>query len=186
MTTIRIPWGLLILCGWFFILWSAAVILPPAESRFSARHVLLLLVTAAWLLLTAVRLVLYLYRGWLRFPRMPNKTCYGVWLGLETAGALAGIGWLIWVFAFQEVCSIKRMRELTLQQDLFVMRSIVSQYTLDKHQRPQSLDDLFRAGYLKAMPIDPMTGRSDTWVIEWSDDPGDPGIEDIHSGSSQK
>jgi general secretion pathway protein G len=83
------------------------------------------------------------------------------------------------------VDSISRMRELTLRQDLFVMRGMVAQYTLDKHERPQSLDDLVVAGYLKQVPTDPMSGRNDTWVLEWSDDPKTPGIIGIRSRSIQ-
>ena len=73
-------------------------------------------------------------------------------------------------------------RARILQQDLFTMRQILDQYTLDHQGHPQSLDDLVVAGYLRQMPVDPMTGRSDTWILEWSDDPKAPGIIGIHSG----
>jgi general secretion pathway protein G len=61
------------------------------------------------------------------------------------------------------------------------MRSIIGQYTLDHHRRPQSLDDLVTSGYLKEVAPDPMSGRKDTWVLEWSDDPKSPGIIGTHS-----
>jgi general secretion pathway protein G len=82
--------------------------------------------------------------------------------------------------------SVTKMRGLTLRQDLFTMRAIVDQFTLDKHRRPQSLTDLVAAGYLKHVPTDPMTGRNDTWILEWSDDPKMPGIIGIRSGSSSE
>jgi general secretion pathway protein G len=63
------------------------------------------------------------------------------------------------------------------------MRQILDQYSLDNHKHPQSLDDLLTAGYLKQMAVDPMTGRNDTWVLEWSDDPMTPGITGIRSAS---
>src|SRR5690349_21459612 len=53
--------------------------------------------------------------------------------------------------------SIIHARESVLKQDLFQLRSLISQYTLDKQKAPQSLDDLITAGYLKQIPIDPMT-----------------------------
>src|SRR5271166_1624887 len=53
--------------------------------------------------------------------------------------------------------SILRARESVLRQNLFTMRSVISQYTLDKQKAPQSLDDLVSAGYLKQIPNDPMT-----------------------------
>src|SRR5579862_703620 len=86
--------------------------------------------------------------------------------------------------------SIVRARECVLRQNLFTLRSVISQYTLDKQKAPQSLDDLVSAGYLKQLPTDPMTGRSDTWAPDEetdtiiSVDEQQGGIIDVHSGSS--
>ncbi len=86
--------------------------------------------------------------------------------------------------------SIVRARESVLRQNLFTLRSVISQYTLDKQKAPQSLDDLVSAGYLKQLPTDPMTGRSDTWApdeeqdtIMSLDQQDQGGIIDVHSGS---
>ena len=86
--------------------------------------------------------------------------------------------------------SILRAKEGVLRQDLFTLRSLISQYTLDKQKAPQSLDDLVTAGYIKQVPIDPFTGKNDTWTVEQEDvtlsvDQTEPGISDVHSGSSQ-
>ncbi len=70
--------------------------------------------------------------------------------------------------------AIRRAREAVLRQDLFTLRQVISQYTLDKQKPPQSLDDLVRAGYLKQTSVDPMTGRSDTWKLDREDPPIDP------------
>jgi len=85
--------------------------------------------------------------------------------------------------------SIIRAKESVLRQNLFTLRSIISQYTLDKQKAPQALDDLVSAGYLKTVPKDPMTGRNDTWVVDEEDyqltvDQQETGINDVHSGSS--
>ena|SRR5256885_10499584 len=45
-----------------------------------------------------------------------------------------------------------------------------------------SLDDLVAAGYLKEVPVDPLTGRKDTWVVKCSSDGSEAGIVDIDSG----
>jgi len=88
--------------------------------------------------------------------------------------------------------SILRARESVLRQNLFTLRSVISQYTLDKQKAPQSLDDLVSAGYLKQIPTDPMTGHNDTWtpdqeegtILSLDQQPSDePGIVDVHSGS---
>ena len=85
--------------------------------------------------------------------------------------------------------SILRARESVLRQDLFTMRQVIDQYTLDKQKAPQALDDLVSAGYLKIIPNDPFTGRNDTWQTVQEDvtlDPSvtEPGISDVHSGSN--
>lgn len=85
--------------------------------------------------------------------------------------------------------SILRAKEAVLRQDLFTMRSLISQYTLDKQKAPESLDDLVSGGYFKQIPVDPFTGRNDTWTVDEEDytlsvDAQDTsGIKDVHSGS---
>ncbi len=85
--------------------------------------------------------------------------------------------------------SILRAKESVLRQDLFELRSLISQYTLDKQKAPQSLDDLVQAGYIKQIPIDPMTGSNGSWTVDQEDtvmsvDQEEPGISDVHSGAA--
>ena len=44
------------------------------------------------------------------------------------------------------VDSPAKARELILQEDVIVIRALVSQYALDLHRRPQSIDDLVKPG----------------------------------------
>ncbi len=82
-------------------------------------------------------------------------------------------------------------KEAVLKEDLQVMRTAISSYTVDKQKAPQTLEDLVTAGYLKAIPKDPITGRTDTWIPGQSDtlvsiDQTDSGgIDDVHSGAQQ-
>jgi general secretion pathway protein G len=86
--------------------------------------------------------------------------------------------------------SILRARETVLRDDLYTLRSVIDQYTLDKQKAPQSLQDVIDAGYLKQLPKDPFTNSSETWVPVTDDsimspDQSQPGIIDVHSGSDQ-
>lgn len=86
--------------------------------------------------------------------------------------------------------SVRRAQEAVLHDDLFQLRSLIQQYTLDKQQAPQSLDDLVSAGYLRAIPKDPFTDSSTTWVTVEDDsymslDQTAAGIVDVHSGSDK-
>jgi general secretion pathway protein G len=78
------------------------------------------------------------------------------------------------------VDSPREMRVHVLAADETTIRAIVGQYTLDLGRRPQSLDELVKAGYIKKIPTDPLSGRTDTWVLEWSAEPKAPGIVGIH------
>jgi general secretion pathway protein G len=85
--------------------------------------------------------------------------------------------------------SLVRSREAVLRQDLFTLRSLISQYTLDKQKAPQSLDDLVQGGYIKVLPKDPMTNEANWEVVQEDDtimsvDQTDPGISDVHSASN--
>ena len=85
--------------------------------------------------------------------------------------------------------SVVHARESVLRQNLFTLRSVISQYTLDKQKAPQSLDDVVQAGYIKQVPNDPMTTKPD-WTVDQEDstvmspDQQDSGIDDVHSSSS--
>jgi general secretion pathway protein G len=86
------------------------------------------------------------------------------------------------------VKSIKKANEAVLKEDLHTMRTAIDSYTVDKEKAPQGLDDLVQAGYLKSIPVDPMTSRSDTWSTSQSDTLTDinetqGGMDDVHSGS---
>jgi general secretion pathway protein G len=88
------------------------------------------------------------------------------------------------------VASIRAAREAVLREDLHVLRDAIDSYTNDKNKAPQALDDLVSAGYLKVIPIDPVTHSNSTWVPTMDDtlqnvDQTDPGMTDVHSGSDQ-
>lgn len=84
--------------------------------------------------------------------------------------------------------SVTRAREAVLKDDLFQMRKAIDEYYADRSTYPPSLDALVTGGYLRSIPVDPVTGSSDTWQTTPADlEPGNPsaeaGISDVHSGS---
>lgn len=84
--------------------------------------------------------------------------------------------------------SVRKAKEATLREDLHTLRMAIDSYTVDKEKAPQSLDDLVQGGYVKTVPIDPMTTRADTWITSQSDTLTDinetqGGIDDVHSGA---
>jgi general secretion pathway protein G len=86
--------------------------------------------------------------------------------------------------------SIVRAKESVLKNNLFTLRTVIDNYTYDKEKAPQSLQDLVTDGYLRTIPVDPMTGSNQTWrtIMEeasQSVNQSEPGIFDIKSGSDK-
>lgn len=83
--------------------------------------------------------------------------------------------------------TIIHARETVLRDDLFHLRKAIDLYGADKGKSPQSLEDLVTAGYIREIPLDPMTGEKD-WTVATGDDPNsltsESGITDVHSASA--
>ncbi len=87
--------------------------------------------------------------------------------------------------------AVVRAREAVLRDDLFTMRKLIDEYTLDKQKPPSSLQDLVDAGYLRGgIPVDPFTGSNQTWhedidQVPMGADQSEQGVVDVHSGSDE-
>jgi general secretion pathway protein G len=86
--------------------------------------------------------------------------------------------------------AIVRSKESVLKNNLFTLRQVIDEYTYDKKKAPQSLQDLVTSGYLRDIPIDPMTESNQTWRTIMEDvlmsvDQTEPGIFDVKSGSDK-
>lgn len=84
--------------------------------------------------------------------------------------------------------TIMHARETVLKDDLFRIRSLIDQYAADKGKLPQSLEDLVTAGYMREIPVDPITDNKD-WSLVTGEDvystEGGSGITDVHSSSGE-
>ncbi len=83
--------------------------------------------------------------------------------------------------------SIDRAKESTLKEDLFVLRKAIDAYYADHRVYPPALNTLVDRRYIRVLPKDPFTGRSDSWTLVWTEtETGDGnsvrGIIDVHSG----
>jgi len=83
-----------------------------------------------------------------------------------------------------------RSKESVLKNNLFTLRQVIDEYTYDKLKAPQSLQDLVSAGYLRDIPIDPITNSNQTWRTVNEDalqsvSQTEPGIFDVKSGSEK-
>lgn len=78
---------------------------------------------------------------------------------------------------------LESSRETILRQDLAVMRDAIDKYHGDRGRYPDSLDELVSARYLRALPVDPITERADTWQIVAPAGDAAGALYDIKSGA---
>jgi len=100
--------------------------------------------------------------------------------------AIAGILVTLAVPSFQR--SVIKAREATLRQNLATIRTVLDQHYADQGIYPKSLEALVEAGYLRQIPVDPITKTADSWQLVFEENAGDDeagGVFDVHSGSDQ-
>jgi len=89
-----------------------------------------------------------------------------------------------------------RARESALKEDLYQLRSCIDQFHADRDRYPASLEELVSMGYLRMIPVDPITRQPD-WVTVSEELTGEEtereteygggtGIIDVHSASDQE
>ena len=83
--------------------------------------------------------------------------------------------------------AVTKAKEATLKENLFVLRDVIDQHYVDQEKYPATLAELVEKRYLRRVPVDPITGQSDSWTFEYAtDEQGqESGIVDVRSGSEQ-
>lgn len=79
--------------------------------------------------------------------------------------------------------SLDRARDAVLKDNLRTLRSTLDQFYGDKGRYPEDLRELVAAGYLRAVPLDPITESPSTWVLIMSSEGDRSGVVDVRSGA---
>ena len=80
--------------------------------------------------------------------------------------------------------SVDYSKEQVLRTNLNTMRDAIDKYYADQGHYPADLAALANGEYIKAIPVDPMTESSESWLVILPKDPKESGVGDIHSGAS--
>lgn len=103
---------------------------------------------------------------------------------IELLVVMAVIATLLTIAVPRYFQHLERAREATLRESLAVMRDAIDKFRADTGHYPESLDDLVNRRYLRRVPPDPITERSDSWIpVNPPDEPGQRKVWDVQSGA---
>ena len=105
---------------------------------------------------------------------------------IELLVVMAVIATLLSIVAPRYFNSIDRSREAVLRQNLSIMRDAIDKFYSDTGKYPLSLNQLVEEKYIRAVPIDPMTESSQTWIEVPPSDPEIEGMYDVRSSSDRQ
>jgi general secretion pathway protein G len=124
-------------------------------------------------------------------PRPPGRQRGFTLIELMVVVAILGILVSMAIPAYKNM--VLRAKETVLRQNLYIIRDCIDQYYADKGKYPDGLGTLVSAGYIRAMPMDPIAQKPDWTTVQFtgteegqlepteSQDSG--GIWDVHSTS---
>ncbi|MFZ5562390.1 MAG: type II secretion system protein [Pseudomonadota bacterium] len=112
----------------------------------------------------------------------PTKRGEGGFTLIELMVVLGILAVLVTLTAPRYFHRLDEAKLKTQQQQLQEMRKLIDEYRADKNAWPRDLETLVKAGYLQAVPIDPLTESNDTWVPVYAREGNTAGIRDIRSG----
>jgi general secretion pathway protein G len=105
---------------------------------------------------------------------------------IELMVALAILAMILTIAAPKYFGNLDAAKESTLREDLFVMRNAIDKHFADLGRYPDSLNDLVAKRYLRAVPVDPITQKSTTWVVKPPADASLGAVYDVQSGAPLK
>lgn len=100
---------------------------------------------------------------------------------IELLVVMAIVALLVAIATPRYFAHLDRSKESVLRADLSVMRDALDKFYGDHGRYPESLEELVRRRYLRAVPVDPLTESATTWVS--MTDSGRGGLYDIRSGA---
>lgn len=114
-------------------------------------------------------------------PRVHRASAFTV---IELLVVMAALGLLLAIVAPQYAGHVDRARETTLKHNLRSMRDAIDKFNADHARYPRDLKELVEARYLREVPVDALTDRSDTWVLVPPKGQAASAVFDVRSGAA--
>lgn len=84
---------------------------------------------------------------------------------IELLVVMAIIATLLSLVGPRYFASLDRSKEVVLKTNLRIVRDAIDKYHGDTGRYPPTLEELVSRRYLRDMPVDPITERTDTWIV---------------------
>ncbi len=104
---------------------------------------------------------------------------------IELSIVLALIALLVTIAVPRYFHAIDNGKRSVQRQNLATMRDAIDKFYGDVGRYPDTLDELVRRRYLRAIPPDPITDKSD-WVVVAPDDPTQGAVYDVKSAAQKE
>ena len=102
---------------------------------------------------------------------------------IELMVVMAIVALLLSIAAPRYFKGVDKAREAVLHENLLQTRQALDKYFSDNNKYPDALDELVNKKYLRTLPVDPITGSSDSWIIVAPDNADQGAVFDIRSGA---
>ena len=102
---------------------------------------------------------------------------------IELIVTLSIIALLVSIVAPHYTGRIVRSEEAVLRENLLQLRDALDKHYSDAGRYPDALSELVSKRYLRAMPRDPLTRSTDSWVVVPPADREKGGVYDVHSAA---
>ena len=103
---------------------------------------------------------------------------------IELLVVMAILATLLSIAAPRYFESVQRAEEATLRTDLRLLREAIDRHRADTGQFPESLQRLVDQRYVRSIPVDPVTGSTNDWLLVPHPDGTTLGVYDVRSGAS--
>jgi general secretion pathway protein G len=85
---------------------------------------------------------------------------------IELMVVLTIVGLLVALVTPRYIDRVERAREDVLASDLATLRDALDKFAADKGRYPNAIAELVETGYLRRIPIDPLTDSNESWRTE--------------------
>ncbi|MFC0696972.1 type II secretion system protein [Paraburkholderia humisilvae] len=116
-------------------------------------------------------------------PEMTRRRRNDAFTLIELLVVLAIVATLLSIVAPRYIHQADRAREAALKENLSVLRRALDEYYSDTGKYPDKLSELPERRYLRSLPLDPVTNRSDTWIPVLGKDEDEKTVVDVKSGA---